>query len=105
MLPSLQKLLVILLQAGNNNVEEWLTVSEQIQLATAEAAVRLKQTCKPLVSIFGTPIKLSRDGVLQMGSRIIRRMGFVTANLSPTQKPRKFRHSVMQYGPTDLLWC
>jgi len=56
MLTSLQKLLVILLQAGNNNVEEWLTVSEQIQLATAEAAVRLKQTCKPLVSIFGTPV-------------------------------------------------
>lgn len=44
---------MILLQAGNNNVEEWLTVTQQIQLATAEAAVRLKQTCKPVVSIFG----------------------------------------------------
>ena len=130
MLTSLQKLLVILLQAGNNNGEEWLTVSEQIQLATVEAAVRLKQTCEPVVSIFGlstlellddelathkfaerfydanwnTGIKLFRDGVLQLGFHIIQRTGFATVNLSPTQKPRKFRHSVTQYGPTDLLW-
>jgi len=104
MLTSLQKLLVILLQAGNNNVEEWLTVSEQIQFATAEDAVRLKQTCKPVVSIFGTPIKLFRDGVLQIGFRIIQRTGFVTVNLSPTRKPKKYRQLVTQYGPTDVLW-
>ena len=80
---------------GHNNVEEWLTVSEQIQLATAEAAVRLKQTRKPVVSIFGLStlellddeiathkfaerfydanwnagIKLFRDGILQIGTR------------------------------------
>ena len=80
---------------GHNNVEEWLTVSEQMQLATAEAAVRLKQTGKLVVSIFGlstlelldaepatqkfaerfydanwnTGIKLFRDGVLQIGER------------------------------------
>ena len=80
---------------GHNNVEEWLTVSQQIQLATAEAAVRLKQTGKPVVSIFGlstlellddeisthkfaerfydanwnTGIKLFRDGILQIGTR------------------------------------
>ncbi|TRZ80056.1 MAG: glycoside hydrolase family 1 protein [Actinobacteria bacterium] len=80
---------------GHNNVEEWLTVSQQIQLATAEAAVRLKQTGKPVVSIFGLStlelldakpsthkfaerfydanwnagIKLFRDGILQIGDR------------------------------------
>ena len=33
---------------GHNNVEEWLTVSQQIQLATAEAAVRLKKLANRL---------------------------------------------------------
>jgi beta-glucosidase len=80
---------------GHNNVEEWLTVNEQIQLATAEAAVRLKKTKKPVASIFGLStlellddqvtsqkfaerfydanwnagIRLFRDGVLQIGDR------------------------------------
>ena len=79
----------------HNNAEEWLTVSQQIQLATAEAAVRLKQTGKPVASIFGLStlellddssasqkfaarfydanwnagIKLFRDGILQIGTR------------------------------------
>jgi len=78
---------------GHNNVEEWLTVNQQIQLATAEAAVRLKQNGKPVASIFGLStlellddelathkfaerfydanwnagIKLFRDGILQIG--------------------------------------
>jgi len=80
---------------GHNNVEEWLTVNQQIQLATAEAAVRLKQNGKPVASIFGLStlellddelathkfaerfydanwnagINLFRDGILQIGDR------------------------------------
>ena len=38
---------------GHNDIEEYRTVSQQINLATAEAAVRLKQTGKPVASIFG----------------------------------------------------
>jgi beta-glucosidase len=38
---------------GHNDIEEYRTVSQQMQLATAEAAVRLKQTGKPVASIFG----------------------------------------------------
>lgn len=38
---------------GHNNLEEWQTVTEQIHLATAEAAVRLKQTNTPVASVFG----------------------------------------------------
>ena len=38
---------------GHNDIEEYRTVSQQIHLATAEAAVRLKKTGKPVASIFG----------------------------------------------------
>ena len=38
---------------GHNSFEECATVSEAMQLATAEAAVRLKQTGAPVASIFG----------------------------------------------------
>jgi len=38
---------------GHNDLEEYRTVSQQMHLATAEAAVRLKQTGKPVASIFG----------------------------------------------------
>ena len=38
---------------GHNDIEEYRTVSQQMHLATAEAAVRLKQTGKPVASIFG----------------------------------------------------
>ena len=38
---------------GHNDIEEYRTVSQQMNLATAEAAVRLKQTGKPVASIFG----------------------------------------------------
>ena len=38
---------------GHNDLEEWRTVTEQMQLATAEAAVRLKQTGAPVASVFG----------------------------------------------------
>ena len=38
---------------GHNDRDEYRTVSQQMHLATAEAAVRLKQTGKPVNSIFG----------------------------------------------------
>ena len=38
---------------GHNDLEEWRIVSEQMQLASAEAAVRLKKTGAPVSSIFG----------------------------------------------------
>ena len=38
---------------GHNDLEEWRTVSQQIHLATAEAALQLKQTGAPVASIFG----------------------------------------------------
>jgi beta-glucosidase len=38
---------------GHNDLEEYRTVSQQMHLATADAAVRLKQTGKPVASIFG----------------------------------------------------
>jgi beta-glucosidase len=38
---------------GHNDLEEWRTVTEQMQLATAEAAVRLKKTGAPVASVFG----------------------------------------------------
>ena len=37
----------------HNDRDEYRTVSQQMHLATAEAAVRLKQTGKPVASIFG----------------------------------------------------
>lgn len=38
---------------GHNDRAEWATASAAMQLATAEAAVRLKQTGAPVASIFG----------------------------------------------------
>ena len=38
---------------GHNDRDEYRTVSQQMHLASAEAAVRLKQTGKPVASIFG----------------------------------------------------
>jgi beta-glucosidase len=38
---------------GHNALDEWSLVSQQIQLANAEAALRLKQTGLPVASIFG----------------------------------------------------
>ncbi len=38
---------------GHNDRAEWATASQAMQLATAEAAVRLKQTGAPVASIFG----------------------------------------------------
>jgi beta-glucosidase len=47
---------------GHNDLEEWHIVSEQMQLATAEAAVRLKKTGAPVSSIFGlSTLKLLDD--------------------------------------------
>lgn len=38
---------------GHNDAGEWRTASQQIQLASAEAALRLKQTGVPVSSVFG----------------------------------------------------
>lgn len=80
---------------GHNDRDEAAVVDEAIQLATAEAAVRLRQTGRPVASIFGLPgivenddsdatiecaqglydrfwrpgIELFRDGVLRTGER------------------------------------
>ena len=80
---------------GHTDLDEWSTASEQIQLATAEAAVLLKNTGAPVASIFGLStlellddkpesmafaerfysanwsagLGLFRDGVLRIGDR------------------------------------
>jgi beta-glucosidase len=46
---------------GHNDREEWATVSVAIQLASAEAAVRLKQTGVPVSSIFGLSCEVALD--------------------------------------------
>jgi beta-glucosidase len=46
---------------GHNDRDEWAVVSESIQLANAEAAVRLKQTGAPVASIFGLSCEIPLD--------------------------------------------
>ena len=46
---------------GRNNRDEWGIVSEALQLATAEAALRLKETGKPVASIFGLSCEVALD--------------------------------------------
>jgi len=46
---------------GHNSPEEWGAVSEAIHLATAEAAVRLRQTGAPVASIFGLSCEVALD--------------------------------------------
>jgi beta-glucosidase len=46
---------------GHNSRGEWAVVSEAIQLAAAEAAVRLKQTGVPVASIFGLSCEVALD--------------------------------------------
>lgn len=46
---------------GHNDVGEWALASEAIHLATAEAAVRLKQTGAPVASIFGLSTAAAHD--------------------------------------------
>jgi beta-glucosidase len=46
---------------GRNDREEWAVANEAIQLATAEAAVRLKQTSAPVSSIFGLGPAIAHD--------------------------------------------
>jgi beta-glucosidase len=46
---------------GHNDRDEWAAVSEAIQLATAEAAVRLKRTGAPVASIFGLSCEVPLD--------------------------------------------
>ncbi|HEX3795941.1 MAG TPA: family 1 glycosylhydrolase [Acidimicrobiales bacterium] len=46
---------------GHNDREEWAVVSQAMHLATAEAAVRLKQTGAPVASIFGLSGEVALD--------------------------------------------
>ncbi len=47
---------------GHNDREEWATATQAIHLATAEAAIRLKQTGAPVASIFGlSPVVVQDD--------------------------------------------
>lgn len=46
---------------GHNDRDEWAFVNETMQLATAEAAVRLKQTGAPVSSIFGLSLPIAQD--------------------------------------------
>jgi beta-glucosidase len=46
---------------GHDDHQEWLSATEGIQLATAEAAVRLKQTGAPVASIFALAPALGHD--------------------------------------------
>jgi beta-glucosidase len=46
---------------GHNDRVEWAIVSEAIHLATAEAAVRLKETGAPVSSIFGFSCEVALD--------------------------------------------
>jgi beta-glucosidase len=46
---------------GHDDRDEWAIATEAIQLATAEAAVRLKQTGAPVSSIFGLSTAVAHD--------------------------------------------
>jgi beta-glucosidase len=46
---------------GHDNRDEWAVASEAIQLASAEAAVRLRQTAVPVSSIFGLSCEVALD--------------------------------------------
>jgi len=46
---------------GHDDRTEWAVVNEQIQLATAEAAVRLRQTGAPVSSVFGLTTLVALD--------------------------------------------
>ena len=46
---------------GHNDRAEWAVASESIQLASAEAAVRLRQTGAPVSSIFGLSCEVALD--------------------------------------------
>jgi beta-glucosidase len=49
------------LPPGRNNLSEVAAVDEQIQLANAEAAVRLRQTGAPVASVFGLAATVAQD--------------------------------------------
>jgi beta-glucosidase len=46
---------------GHDDLDEVATVEEQVQLANAEAAVRLRQTGAPVASVFGLAATVARD--------------------------------------------
>ena len=57
---------------GHNDRDEWARATEAIQLATAEAAVRLRQTGAPVASIFGLSPVEAQDGSAETQRRVRR---------------------------------
>jgi beta-glucosidase len=57
---------------GHRDNTEWALAGEAIHLATAEAAVRLKQTGAPVSSIFGLSTAVAHDGSAATASMIER---------------------------------
>jgi beta-glucosidase len=55
---------------GHNDRDEFAAVTEAIHLATAEAAVRLKQTGAPVSSIFGLSCEVAMDEVAATAERV-----------------------------------
>jgi beta-glucosidase len=55
---------------GHNDREEWATASEAMQLASAEAAVRLKQTGVPVASIFGLSCEVALDEAPETAAKV-----------------------------------
>jgi beta-glucosidase len=57
---------------GRNDRDEWAVATEGVQLATAEAAVRLSQTGAPVASIFGLSTVEAHDASAETQSRVRR---------------------------------
>ncbi|HEV8063936.1 MAG TPA: family 1 glycosylhydrolase, partial [Acidimicrobiales bacterium] len=57
---------------GHRDRTEWALASENIQLATAEAAVRLRQTGAPVASIFGLSCEVPLDDTPATDDRVRR---------------------------------
>lgn len=54
---------------GHDDRNEWAVVTEQIHLATAEAAVRLRRTGRPVASIFGLSCEVALDDEPETAAR------------------------------------
>ena len=57
---------------GHNDRDEWARATEGIELATAEAAVQLRQTGAPVASIFGLSTVEAQDDAHETHSRVRR---------------------------------
>ncbi|HWE67056.1 MAG TPA: family 1 glycosylhydrolase [Acidimicrobiales bacterium] len=55
---------------GHNDQDEWAVATEAIQLASAEAAVRLKQTGVPVSSIFGLSCEVALDDQAETQAKV-----------------------------------